>query len=78
MTGERIAWAVLAAVLGQVLLAVGQPSAYLPVFVLQVASSAALAAMVACGIRRLWDVVAAAEAGAETVPGRGSPDGGAP
>lgn len=46
MTGERIAWAVLAAVLGEVLLSVGQPSVYLPVFALQVASSAALAALV--------------------------------
>lgn len=65
MTGERIAWAVLAALLGEVLLSAGQVSADLPVFALQVISSAALAALVTCGIRRLL----AARAGAEAAPG---------
>jgi hypothetical protein len=69
MTGERIAWAVVAAVLGEVLLAVGQVSADLPVFALQVISSAALAGLVTCGIRRLRDQVAAPRAGAEAAPG---------
>ena len=50
MTGARIAWAVLAAGLGEVLLSVGQPSAYLPVAVLQIASSAALAACITAGL----------------------------
>jgi hypothetical protein len=50
MTGERIVWAAVAAVLGEVLLAIGQPSAYLPVFMVQVASSAALAACITLGL----------------------------
>jgi hypothetical protein len=70
MTGGRIAWAVLAAVLGEVLLAAGQPSAYLPVFMLQVASSAALAGLLACGVRRLRD--------AATAPAPDGRDGGTP
>jgi hypothetical protein len=75
MTGEPIAWAVLAAALGGVLLAVGQPSAYLPVFMLQVASSAALAGLVTCMIRRAWEAVTAPQAGTEAAP---APDGGTP
>jgi purine-cytosine permease-like protein len=67
MTGEQIAWAAVAAVLGQVLLAVGQVSPDLPVFMLQVISSAALAALVTCGIRRLQEMLA----GTEPVPGPG-------
>ena len=74
MTGERIAWAVLAAVLGEVLLSIGQVSAYLPVFALQVISSAALAGLVTCGIRRLRDAVTAPRPGAEAAPGRGRRD----
>jgi aspartate/methionine/tyrosine aminotransferase len=69
MTGERIAWAAVAAVLGEVLLSVGQTSAYLPVFALQAASSAALAGLAACGIRRLRDVIAPARARAGAAPG---------
>jgi hypothetical protein len=75
MTGERIAQSVLAAVLGEVLLAVGQPSSYLPVFMLQVISSAALAGLVTCMIRRAQEAVAALRAGAEAAP---APDGGTP
>jgi hypothetical protein len=71
MTGERIAWAVLAAVLGQVLLAIGQPSADLPVFMLQVTSSAALAGLVTCGLCRLRDAMTAPRASAEAPPGAG-------
>lgn len=74
MTGERIAWAVIAALLGEVLLAIGQMSPDLPVFILQAASSAALAALVTCGIRRLRDTVTE-PANAEPVPG---PGGGTP
>ena len=73
MTRERIAWAVLAAVLGEVLLSVGQVSADLPVFALQVISSAALAGLVTCGMRRLR--VTAPRAGAGAAP---PPDGGTP
>jgi hypothetical protein len=73
VTGERIAWAAVAAALGEVLLSIGQPSPYLPVFVLQVLSSAALACLVTCGIRRLRDAfTTAAKARAEVAPG---PDG---
>jgi hypothetical protein len=75
MTGGRIAWAVLATVLGEVLLAVGQPSAYLPVFMLQVTLSAALAGLVTCGLCSLRDAVTAPRAGAEAPPGA---DGGRP
>jgi hypothetical protein len=75
MTGERIAWAVIAAVLGEVLLAAGQPSAYLPVFMLQLISSAALAGLVTCGLCSLRDAVTAPRAGAEAPPGA---DGGTP
>jgi hypothetical protein len=75
MTGERIAWGVLAAVLGEVLLAVGQPSAYLPVSALQAASSAALAGLVTCMIRRAWEALPAPRASAEAAP---DPDGGTP
>jgi hypothetical protein len=74
VTGERIGWAVLAAALGEVLLTIGQVSADLPVFVLQVISSAALAGLVARGIRRLWDA-AATRAAAEAPP---EPGGGTP
>ena len=73
MTGERAAWAVLAAVLGEVLLTAGQVSADLAVFALQAASSAALAALAACGLRRLWEAVAAARASARVDPGTGGP-----
>ena len=75
MTGERIAWAVLAAVLGEVLLSVGQVSADLPVFALQVISSAALAGLVTGGMRRLRDTVTAPRAGTEAALGA---DGGTP
>jgi hypothetical protein len=71
MTGEQIAWAALAAVLGEVLLAIGQPSAYLPVFMLQVISSAALAGLVTCGLYRLRDAVTAPQASDGTSPGPG-------
>jgi len=74
VTGERIGWAVLAAALGEVLLTIGQVSADLPVLVLQVISSAALAGLVACGIRRLWDAAAAcAASGAASGPDGGTP-----
>jgi hypothetical protein len=69
MTGGRIAQSVLAAVLGEVLLAVGQPSAYLPVFMLQVASSAVLAGLVTCGLCRLRDAMTAPRASAEAPRG---------
>jgi hypothetical protein len=62
MTGERIVWASVAAVLGEVLLAIGQPSAYLPVFMLQVASSAALAACITVGLFCGQDALAARRA----------------
>jgi hypothetical protein len=71
MTGERIAWAMIAALFGGVLLAAGQQSAYLPVFMLQVASSAALAGLVTCVIRRGWEAVTLRRAGAEASPGTG-------
>jgi hypothetical protein len=73
MTGERIAWAPVTAVLGAVLVSIGQVSPDLPVFMLQVVSSAALAALVTCGIRLLWDAVAAPAGSAEAAPG---PEGG--
>jgi hypothetical protein len=73
MTGEQIVWAVVAAVLGEVLLAAGQVSADLPVFVLQVISSAALAGLVTCAIRRVRDAVTAPGASAEAAAGQ---DGG--
>jgi hypothetical protein len=75
MTGERIAWAVVAAVLGEVLLAVGQPSDRLPVFMLQITSSAPLAGLVTCGIRLLRDAVTATGATAGAAAGQ---DGGTP
>lgn len=75
MTGEGIAWAVVAAVLGEVLLSIGQVSGYLAVFALQAASSAALAALLTAGIRRLWDAGVAQHGCAEAAPG---PDGGSP
>jgi hypothetical protein len=62
MTGARIAWAVLAAGLGEVLLSVGQPSAYLPVAVLQIASSAALAACITAVLICGQDALAARRA----------------
>lgn len=75
MTRERIAWAVLAAVLGEVLLSVGQVSADLPVFALQVISSAALAGLFTCGMRRLRDTITAPRpgAGAATPAAGGTP-----
>jgi hypothetical protein len=73
VTRERIAWAVVAAVLGEMLLAVGQVPPDLPVFILQVTSSAALAALVTCEIRLLWDAVTAPAGSAEAAPG---PEGG--
>lgn len=69
MTEERIAHAAAAAVLGEVLLSAGQPSAYLPVFALQVLSSAALAGLLTCGVRRLRDAIAAARDRAGAAPG---------
>lgn len=73
MTGKRIAWAVLAAVLGEVLLSVGQVSANVPVFALQVISSAALAGLVTCGLRRLRDAMTAPRPGTEAPPYEGMP-----
>jgi hypothetical protein len=75
MSGERIAWAMIAALLGGVALAAGQPSAYLPVSALQVASSAALAGLVTCMIRRAWEAVTAPRGDTEAAPGQ---DGGTP
>jgi hypothetical protein len=75
MTGERGAWTVLATILGEVLLTIGQPSGYAAIFALQVTSSAALAALATCGIRRLWDAAAAPRAGAKAAP---DTDGGSP
>lgn len=71
MTGERIAWAVTAAVLGEVLLSAGQVSAYLPVFALQATSSAALAGLVTCALRRAWEAMTARRPGAGAAPGAG-------
>jgi hypothetical protein len=75
VTAQQIAWATVAAVLGEVLLAIGQPSGYMAVFALQIASSAALAALVTCGIRRLWDAATTPRGTAEAVP---DTDGGSP
>jgi hypothetical protein len=47
----------------------------LAVFALQAASSAALAALLTAGIRRLWDAGVAQHGSAEAAPG---PDGGSP
>jgi hypothetical protein len=76
MTGKRIAWAVAAAVLGEVLLSIGQPPAYLPVFALQIASGAALAGLITCGIRRAWEAAVMPEPGGHAAGGPDGPEGG--
>jgi hypothetical protein len=71
MTGERIARAALAAFLGEVLLSVGQVSADLPVFALQVISSAALAGLLTCQLRCRAAELAGRRADAGALPGAG-------
>jgi hypothetical protein len=68
MSAADRAWTAAAVVLAVTLLAIGQLSPYLPVFALQAISSAALAALVTCVIRRLWNA-AAARGNAEAAPG---------